>query len=199
LTARRAAVDEVSVLQQALELLSALPPQARERILHTIRAFFGLPSGQTRSGRTLSSNEVSPSDQQPELFSDTRAPGRFSDRESLTPKQFLLEKEPRTDIERVACLAFYLTHYRDTPHFKTIDISKLNTEAAQAKFSNAAYAVDNATKSGYLVPASRGHKQLSATGEQFVQALPDRARAKTVIERSRAKRHRRTRRSRART
>lgn len=57
----------------------------------------------------------------------------------MVPKEFMVQKRPRTDIERVACLGFYLTHYRDTPHFKTLDISKLNTEAAQPKFTNAAW------------------------------------------------------------
>ena len=54
----------------------------------------------------------------------------FSDRQELSPKEFLFQKQPKTDVERVACLAYYLTHYRGTPHFKTVDISKLNTEAA---------------------------------------------------------------------
>jgi len=62
-----------------------------------------------------------------------------------------MEKQPRTDVERVACLAYYLTHYRNTPYFKTLDLGKLNTEAAQPKFSNAAYASNNALKMGYLV------------------------------------------------
>jgi len=92
-----------------------------------------------------------------------------------------MQKQPRTDIERVACLAYYLTHYRDSHFFKTLDISKLNTEAAQVKFTNAAYAVANAEKSGLLVPAQRGHKQLSAVGEQFVLALPDREAAKAAL------------------
>src|SRR5438128_4773232 len=60
----------------------------------------------------------------------------FSERTELTPKQFLNEKQPANDIERVACLAYYLTHYRSIPEFKTLDISKLNTEAAQPKLSN---------------------------------------------------------------
>ena len=67
------------------------------------------------------------------------------------------------------------------PHFKTLDISKLNTEAAQVKFSNPAVAVDDATKQRYLVQATRGNKQLSALGEQFVMALPDRDRAREVM------------------
>ncbi len=74
----------------------------------------------------------------------------ISQTSSVSPKEFLLQKQPKTDVERVACLAFYLTHFRETPFFKTIDISKLNTEAAQPKFSNAAKSVDNATATRYL-------------------------------------------------
>jgi hypothetical protein len=93
-------------------------------------------------------------------------------------------------VEKVACLAYYLTHYRDTPHFKTLDISKLNTEAALIKLSNPAVSVDNATKMRYLVPATKGNKQLSAIGEQFVLALPDRERAKDVMSQARPRRRR---------
>jgi hypothetical protein len=81
-----------------------------------------------------------------------------------------MEKQPRTDVERVACLAYYLTHYRDMPHFKTLDLAKLNTEAAQPKFSNAHYASQNALNMGYLAPADKGQRQLSAAGEQFYVA-----------------------------
>ena len=119
-----------------------------------------------------------------------RQPGesRFSEDRTISPKEFLREKQPRTDVERVACFAYYLTHYLNTPHFKTLDISKLNTDAAQAKFSNPSKAVDNAAIAGYLVPASKGNKQLSAAGEQFVQALPDRDAAKTAMALARPRR-----------
>jgi hypothetical protein len=50
----------------------------------------------------------------------------------------------------------------------------MNTEAAQTKLSNPAQAIINATKSGYLAQAIKGMKQLSAAGEMFVEALPDR-------------------------
>jgi len=105
----------------------------------------------------------------------------FTDRVDLTPKQFLHEKQPQTDIERVVCLAYYLTHYRDTPHFKTLDISKLNTEAAQIKLSNATMAVNNTSTKGLITIASKGSKQISAYGEEYVTALPDRDAAKKII------------------
>lgn len=123
------------------------------------------------------------------------APTSFSQPTSSTSKSFLLEKEPRTDIERVACLGFYLTHFRETPEFDTADISALNVEAAQPKFSNASWAVGNALKQGFLAQASRGKKQLSAIGEQFVHALPDREAAKAAIEKARGRRRARKNRS----
>jgi hypothetical protein len=114
----------------------------------------------------------------------------FADSAELSPKDFLFRKQPQTDVERVACLAYYLTHYRETRHFKTVDISLLNTEAAQVKFSNAAYAVVNATNTGLLVPAGKGAKQLSAQGERYVEALPDRAAAKDILANARRRRAR---------
>ena len=92
----------------------------------------------------------------------------------------MLEKKPNTNMERVACLAYYLTHHRGTPEFNTIDINKLNTEAAQAKLSNPSNAVKHAVSAGYLVVANKGMKQLSGPGEQYVEALPDRDAAKAV-------------------
>jgi hypothetical protein len=109
------------------------------------------------------------------------SPSSFSEDRNLTPKEFLLEKKPITDIERVTCLAYYQAHYRDITYFKTLDISKLNTEAAQVKLSNAAAAVENATAAGFLVSAGRGNKQISAIGELYVQALPDREAARAAV------------------
>jgi hypothetical protein len=114
----------------------------------------------------------------------------FSNEASVSPKQFMMEKKPHTDTDRVACLAYYLTHHRNTNHFKTIDISRLNTEAAQLRFSNPAQAVDNAFKRGFLALATKGHKQLSAFGEQYVQALPDREAAKAIQDQVQTRRRR---------
>ena len=111
----------------------------------------------------------------------------FSDREEISPKDFIFQKQPNTDVERVACLAYYLTHFRSAPHFKTADITTLNTEAAQPRFSNASYAVSNATRGGFLVPAIKGAKQISAVGERFVDTLPDASAAKELLANARSK------------
>lgn len=113
---------------------------------------------------------------------------RFSKEQSLSPKEFLFKKQPRTDVERVACLAYYLAHYRNQPHFKNTDIKALNTEAAQRQFSNAAVSVSNAAKLGYLAQGTKGAKQLSASGEMYVEALPDREAANSALKYLRPKR-----------
>lgn len=93
---------------------------------------------------------------------------------SMSPKQFLAQKKPTKDVDRIACLAYYLTYMRDTPHFKTGELTALNTEAAARKFANISNAATNATRqSGYLAAAGKGQKQITALGEAVVEALPN--------------------------
>lgn len=171
--------NELSALTSIVSQISKFDVPTRERILHAVAAFCGIS---IRVGSiTAGQHPGAASAGQPQVSS-------FSEDRSISPKQFMLEKQPRTDVEKVACLAYYLTHYRDTPYFKTLDISKLNTEAAQVKFSNPTVAVDNAVKTNYLVPATKGNRQISASGEQFVQALPDRDKAKAIMANLRPRR-----------
>ncbi len=160
---------ELQIFQNIVTVLSALDKDTQIRILQSVVTFLEIES----MGGDVKARPPSIPIQGIE----------FSQREQINPKEFLLEKEPRTAVAKIACLAFYLTYYRDAPHFKTLDLSKLNTEAAQQKFSNPAQTVNDAAKAGLLVPASRGQKQLSAMGEQYVQALPSKEAAKKVLER----------------
>jgi hypothetical protein len=168
-----AAMEALNIIISAL---SRLDEKARERVLQSAATFFG----SSISSRTQRETNISPRAGLGGLdFSADNAP---------SPKEFLIEKQPRTDVERIACLAYYLTHYRDMPHFKTLDLAKLNTEAAQPKFSNAGYSSTNALNMGYLAAAVSGRRQLSAAGEQFVRALPDRETAKAAMAAARPKR-----------
>jgi len=172
--------DDAKVLHAVIEDLQRLPDNAaRERILHAVAVFLGIPLAHSSFSTPKIEDFKFPAHANIQSVSKMS----FSDHSAVSPKQFMAEKSPETDVERVACLAYYLAHFRDTPHFKTLDISKLNTEAAQFKFSNAAVAVNNATLQKYLVPAIKGAKQLSAAGEQFVKALPDRELAKEIFQR----------------
>lgn len=100
---------------------------------------------------------------------------------ALTPKEFMVQKRPSTDIERVTCLAYYLDRYRDTREFKVKELTDLNREAQQVKFSNPSAAARNAVQLGYLTSPGGGRKQITSTGEAVVEALPDRAQVKEVL------------------
>jgi hypothetical protein len=175
---------DLDVLTEIIASLKKLSKDDQKRTLQTVATFLelhvqginDLPSG--HSGSSCPAVEA------------PHAAGalKFSENRDISPKDFMHEKAPRTDIERVACLGYYLTHYRNTPHFKTLDISTLNTEAAQPKFSSASVAVDNATKSGLFVQAVKGNKQISSAGEIYVQYLPDREAAKECVKDIRSKR-----------
>ncbi|HXM43277.1 MAG TPA: hypothetical protein VN924_18720 [Bryobacteraceae bacterium] len=104
--------------------------------------------------------------------------GAQPDLTRMTPKEFIRLKQPITDVQRVACLAYFLARSRGIAEFKTLDLTKLNTEAAGVKFSNTAVAVSNATLTGFLAPAGGGKKQITALGEDIVDALPDQERVK---------------------
>lgn len=102
----------------------------------------------------------------------------------ISPKVFMVNKKPATDIERIACLAYYLAHNRNTSEFKTEELTELNREAQQVRLSNPSAAARNAVSSGYLSPAGGGRKQITTTGESLVEALPDRDKVKEALENS---------------
>jgi len=162
-------------LSDTVSVFRRLDDAGRQTLLKALAVLFGISvANEPSSGpRTVSFPEPTE---------------RFSKEQSLSPKEFLLKKQPQSDVERVACLGYYLAHYRDQQQFNTRDISALNTEAAQRRFSNAAVPVSNATNYGYLVPGIKGMKQLSAGGEMYVEALPDRDAANEALAQSRPKR-----------
>lgn len=176
--------DEQSISNQVHKIIDdliAFDKDSRVRIYRTVGTFFGF-DGVEPPG--LGGADVSPTPP-----GASREP-HFSSAPELSPKEFLFEKRPSTDVDRVACLAYYLAHYRGNAHFKTTDISKLNTEAAQVKFSNPSAASNNAIRSGLLTAASRGERQLTAHGERYVEALPDRTKAREVLSQARPRRPR---------
>lgn len=178
-------IDEFESLKRIVDCLRPLDDDAKVHLLKSAITFLRLDM---RMGESRSITEtVAPA------MGQTAPVSSFSVRTEMSPKQFLNEKKPANDIERVACLAYYLTHFRNTPEFKTLDISKINTEAAQPKFSNPSVPMDHATRRGYLVATSGWSKQLGAIGEQFVQALPDRDAARLVFERVRMRKSRKKR------
>lgn len=165
-------------VSQIIEQLEALSKDDREHVVRTVSTWFRIGTHLPSQSLKASTENQDPS---PTAHLNTPSDEKFSNRAIQSVKDFIFEKDPVTESERLACLAFYLTHYLETPSFKTVDLSRLNTEAAQRKMSNPAVAAGNATRDGFFVQATKvGHKQLSAMGERFVQLLPDREAASKV-------------------
>ena len=176
-----------AVVHKVTQDLLPLDPYSRLRVYRTIGTFFGFEDSYPKVTGNVDSRVPANASREPQ-FSSTVEP---------TPKEFLFQKRPNTNVERVACLAYYLTRFRNTPHFKNTDINKLNTEAAQIKLSNVSYTVNDAVKTGYLAIVAKGMKQLSAHGEEYVEALPDRNAAKEVKPRTPRRSRRKTNMNRA--
>lgn len=175
--------SDLDALTTIIGALKKMPREEQARTMQAVSVFLGLNSEPSRAQPSAGLTTHAPTSAQ-----SNEPTSKFSDDRGASPKEFLRDKKPVSDVERVACLAYYLTHHRDIPHFKTVDISALNTEAAQPKFSNASMAVDNASKAGLLVQALKGAKQLSASGEHYVQLLPDRDAARDMIKSSNVRR-----------
>ena len=175
-----------AIVSQITGLLEALNENERAHVLRTVATWFRIDLTSQKPSAPQSTLVALP---QINVTEDEK----FSDRQILSAKEFILEKDPVTEVERLACLAFYLTHYKSTPHFKNIDLIRLNTEAAQRKLSNPAVAISNAIRDGFFVQApSDGFKQISAAGERFVQVLPNRDEAKQVKKRMASRRGRKS-------
>ena len=163
---------ELKAIQAALVALSPLDNEGRSRAVAWLASALGVQPGVPTpsagvSGQFGGSAGVS-----------SNGAGKFG-----TPKEFLAYKAPKTDIERITVLAYYLTHARGVTHFPTKDLSDLNTEAACSRFSNAAYTASNAMKkNAFLAAAPGGKRQITTRGEALVNALPDREAAKTALE-----------------
>jgi hypothetical protein len=153
---------ELKAIAAILTTLAPLDVSQREFVLRTVADRLAIPT--------------------PDLSQASREPGegaaarpKHTVARGTMPKSFLAAKNPESEVERVACLAYFLTHSRNTPHFKTNDIVAINTEAAAPRLAAARRTLDNAMRrSRFLAPAGYGSKQISAFGEKVVEAMPDR-------------------------
>jgi hypothetical protein len=91
-----ASEQELRVLTQILENLTKVDPESRQRILDTVVTYFRI---------NRSSNAALQSAVIPRLDQTSAEPGgSFSQDRSISPKQFIFQKQPKTDVEKVACL-----------------------------------------------------------------------------------------------
>jgi hypothetical protein len=158
-------------MKAAFAALQPLDDDQRQRAIQWLIPALGVTAEVEPSGNT-------PADP---LAGAQPSAGSGSSR-ALKVKDFMTQKKPTTAVERMACLAFYLTHMRDQPVFKTPDLVALNTEAAGMKFANARRDLNNADhQSGFVVSAGGGDKQITSRGEAVVVALPDREKVAAAL------------------
>jgi hypothetical protein len=155
-------VKSFDALIKVVSALKGLDRDCQNRILKAVATFLDTP-GDIFENLHIENPSV---DQKTKISS-------FKEKE-IQPKDFLDKKRPKTDIERIVCLAYYLMQHRGKKSFKTVDLSGLNLEAAQPKLSNPTVAITNAIKKGMLMHTSAGLKQITLIGENFVNELPDR-------------------------
>jgi hypothetical protein len=152
---------EIMAMSSALGAIEPLDQGSRARVLQWLTDVLGVETA-VRSGS----------------WSQMQSGGGSADLDATdvpTPREFVSRKKPVSQVERVACLAYYLTQYRRVQYFKAMDIAALNTEAAAPKFGNVSRDLDNADRQyGYVVSSGNGSKQLTVRGEAVVLALPDR-------------------------
>ena len=171
---RRAELRAMETLLGALEPLS---PEGQRRSLEWLINILDLPVGVAQPSHPAG----------PAMQANSAASSVVP-----TPKAFMSAKKPTNAAERIAGLAFYLTHYRAQAHFKVADIVALNTESAGPKFSNPSRDFSSAeVRSGYVVAAgSTGMKQITTRGEALTEALPDREAVKLALKENEFKRRR---------
>ena len=95
-------------------------------------------------------------------------------------RAFIRIKKQATDVQRVACLGYYLVHTTGQPGFTSKDVATAHTNSGGSKI-NLTRAIDNATRrSKYISARSGREKQLTTLGEDVVNALPDQEGVKTI-------------------
>ncbi|MGD1018804.1 MAG: hypothetical protein ABSA12_05740 [Verrucomicrobiia bacterium] len=177
--------EELNAIGIILGALEPLEDEKRKFVLKTVTDRLGIagvtPVASNTGGRTASPAPVGSS-------------GAAIVIKEITAKDFLKAKNPQTDAQRIACLAYYSTHNKEQTEFKTADLTKLNEEARGIRLSNPAVAVMNATDANkFLAPAGKGKKRITTLGEDVVDALPDQEAVKTIVTASKAGRRKKTR------
>jgi hypothetical protein len=95
-------------------------------------------------------------------------------------RAFIRSKKPTTDVQRVACLGYYVAQTTGQQGFTSKSISTAHTDSGGSSI-NMPRALDNATRGAkYLSNRGPHEKQLTTLGEDVVNALPDQEAVKAV-------------------
>jgi uncharacterized protein (DUF934 family) len=149
-------------------VLDGLPPNQRTRLLRAVVAYYEeAPEKAARSGEHPAG---------PVLFSEDR---------TMPIHEFVDEKKPKTDATRIACLAYYLSHYRDQKTFGADELFRLNKVSKRWAVANPRLALQAAVRSGLIERAGVDRYAITPAGTLKVSALPDGPRVTNIEVRTR--------------
>jgi hypothetical protein len=148
----------------------------QERIMRWVTESLGLSAIPTGVGGHSPSAPPSPSTT-PSTHSEERGPSLHTSTRQKDIKMFVDEKQPKTDIQFAAVVAYYHRFEAEEPIRKgTItaeDLQEATRLAVRSRFKLPHSTLNNAVKQGYFDRAGRGEFKLNAVGENLVaMALP---------------------------
>lgn len=94
---------------------------------------------------------------------------RDKTKKTLSPAEYVRQKNPKGGTEQLMVLAKYLEDYESLSEFEVKDINRVAKSAKIGKVDNAYYPL--AVKQGFLNRIKQGRYQLTLTGEDAVLAM----------------------------
>ena len=96
-------------------------------------------------------------------------------RKELSVRELILQKRPRSDVEKALVLGYYLEHYRNVSHFNGSDLEELFREAKEIVPSNINDKVNKNVQRGFITEAKEKKDELkswtlTSTGERYVES-----------------------------
>lgn len=94
---------DMAALGIVVTALDPLDEKQQLWVLETAASRFSLKVGNTVSGADVSAGKVG--------AAAAHGSKKIQDSENVSPKNFMRTKNPNTDVQRITCLAFYLTRF----------------------------------------------------------------------------------------
>ena len=172
-------LSELKAMEIICNAFESLGPNGRQRAVQWLLGALGMPDDLPSPGAIAPEQQNLNGDGQRDGHGTPTTQTTITP-DDLSPKEFMGQKHPQSTVERISCLAFYLTHHRHIPMFSGAEIETLNRQAAGPTI-NPHRDMDSARRAGYLAPADNRKRQITTKGEELVNALPDRDAAKSVL------------------
>lgn len=96
-------------------------------------------------------------------------------RKELSVRELILQKRPRSDVEKALVLGYYLERYRNVSPFNGSDLEELFREAKEIVPSNINGKVNKNVQRGFITEAKEKKDELkswtlTSTGERYVES-----------------------------